>query len=1102
VETVGPGGKYQLLRKLAAGGMAEVHLARQSGAGGFERLVVVKRILPHLATSDRMVRRFLDEARLAASLRHPNVIDVFEIVEEHGDYFLAMEYLDGPNLRRVQQRAIEREVDVPAPFAAAVIAAAARGLDHAHKRTDMRGKPLGLVHRDVSPQNIVLTWDGQSKIVDFGIAKAADVEEDKPGTVVGKLSYMSPEQVQALPIGPASDQFSLAIILWELLAGRRLFERLSESATVRAIAAAEVRPLSEYREGLGDALAGIVARALARDPADRFADCGALAAALDPIASGGRPEEISRAFLDDLFPAPEREKVEIPDIEDGPTAVLEGHHTGTVAAVTLPLSPLPREGAAFVGRESDLKAIAALFDAGERLVTLLGPAGAGKSRLALHHARTLPPGTAVFCDLSEARDAAAIAAALGSAIGVPVGTGGEDLADRVGASLATRGEVLVVLDDFEHLIPHAPMLERWLAAAPSARFLVTSQERLHLGGERVHEIGALGLPEKGCAGGEEESVRLFLERARQQRPGWEPDAEQLGTVAEIVRRLDGLPLAIELAAARMAVLTPEKLLERLEHRFELLGRGEGRGTLRGAIEWSWHLLDPHEQSALAEASVFQGGFSLESAEAVLRGSEGQVIDRLQSLRERSLLKVEELPGMHGEQRFQLYESVREFASDRLEADGRRKTLERRHADHFVALGKELSAGVYRKGGALALKRLAAEHANLHAIASRFESDDPALALDALVALEPMLLTRGPFEPYVERLEAILARCGAVDRAKVAGAVLALGRSRRLGGLLDAPARDFERAREIAREIHDDALEGMADTELAILQRVHGRAHEARESFHRAMPKLRSGGDRHAEAVALGNFGLTLQIEGRHGEAENVLARALESLVPIGDQRFEAIFRGYLAVSMHELGSFSEAAHAYRDALASARELSDRRFEGLFSGGLAWLVQETGDRRVAARHYREALHILKQVHVPLFEALVLGRAGMLALERGGNEEARAALSHAVHAVEKDGDPRVSAMLGAALSVALARLGRVKEAQECLADAETAPVIDPATPIVVRLLGGHIELARGHRDAAAARMVDRDPTAILDGRSSDIRYARRLLAASLDAQARSA
>src|SRR5205823_106343 len=161
--------------------------------------------------------------------------------------------------------------------------------------------------------------------------------------------------------------------------------------------------------------------------------------------------------------------------------------------------------------------------------------------------------------------------------------------DRVGTALASRGVILVVLDDFEHLVPFAKIVERWIAAAPMARFLVTSQERLHLPGETLREIGPLPL--------ESESVRLFLDRARQQRPGWEPDAEQLRVVAEIVRRLDGLPLAIELAAARMSVLTAEKLLERLEHRFELLGRGEGRGTLRGAIEWSWHLLDPHEQQA-------------------------------------------------------------------------------------------------------------------------------------------------------------------------------------------------------------------------------------------------------------------------------------------------------------------------------------------------------------------------------------------------------------------------------------------------------------------------------------------------------------------------
>src|SRR4051812_49279807 len=165
--------KYELLNKIAAGGMAEVFLARQRGREGFEKLVVVKRILPHLAQSKDFVAMFLDEARTAADLRHPNVVNVFEVGEDHGIWFLAMEYLHGQNLRRVERAASEGGALIPTAHALRVILDAANGLHYAHKKVDLRGRPQGIVHRDVSPQNILVTFDGVAKIVDFGIARAA-----------------------------------------------------------------------------------------------------------------------------------------------------------------------------------------------------------------------------------------------------------------------------------------------------------------------------------------------------------------------------------------------------------------------------------------------------------------------------------------------------------------------------------------------------------------------------------------------------------------------------------------------------------------------------------------------------------------------------------------------------------------------------------------------------------------------------------------------------------------------------------------------------------------------------------------------------------------
>ncbi|MDY7225974.1 serine/threonine protein kinase [Hyalangium rubrum] len=273
-------GKYELLRKIASGGMGQVFLARERGA--VERLVVLKLILPHLAEDDEFLTMFLDEARLVARLQHPNLVTILDLVEIEGRHCLAMEYVQGDDVRRMDKHARLKGKLLPTGLVLRIISEAAAGLDHAHKSRDAQGQPLKLVHRDVSPQNILIGFDGAVKIIDFGVAKAAGSgQQTATGVLKGKYPYMSPEQASGQPIDGRSDQFALGVVMWELLTGKRLFKGDSDLMTLRLVKDCQVPPPSQLNPKLPPGLDEVVLRALSPTADKRYPDCGALRLALE-----------------------------------------------------------------------------------------------------------------------------------------------------------------------------------------------------------------------------------------------------------------------------------------------------------------------------------------------------------------------------------------------------------------------------------------------------------------------------------------------------------------------------------------------------------------------------------------------------------------------------------------------------------------------------------------------------------------------------------------------------------------------------------------------------------------------------------------------------
>ncbi|MBI5497688.1 MAG: serine/threonine protein kinase [Deltaproteobacteria bacterium] len=266
-------GKYEVLRRLAIGGMGEVFLARQVGVPGFERRAILKNLLPELAVQRDFVDQFLDEARVIATLNHPNIVGVYEVGEWQGVYFIAMEYIHGVDLAGLVRAAAMKDTRVPVPVAARIIRDAASGLDHAHRATDVQGHPLRIVHRDISPQNIMVREDGVTKVVDFGIAKASNKSSrTRTGAVKGKIQYMPPEQLLGEPLDGRADQFALGVVFWELCSGQRLFKADTEMQVFELILKKPYPRLEDVVDVPRD-VAAVVARMLARDPTDRFPSC-------------------------------------------------------------------------------------------------------------------------------------------------------------------------------------------------------------------------------------------------------------------------------------------------------------------------------------------------------------------------------------------------------------------------------------------------------------------------------------------------------------------------------------------------------------------------------------------------------------------------------------------------------------------------------------------------------------------------------------------------------------------------------------------------------------------------------------------------------------
>lgn len=1032
--------RYQLLEKIGAGGMGMVFKGVDSRT---QRPVAIKQLRLETVSHDTSVfDRFKREGEALRELNHPNIVKILDTVEQEGQSYLVMEYVDGGDLAKL----LEKEGPLPIEHILKLSIELADALTRAHH--------LKIIHRDLKPGNVLLAPSGTPLLTDFGIAYFATKERlTDTGFTIGTLDYLSPEALNGQMVDNRTDVWAFGVIMFEMLVGQRPFRGETPGQVVKSILVDPFPDLEAQRPDCPVALVDLVYRMLEKDRDARIRSMRRVGVELETIILG----DDQRSALQ----PPVQSRQRTPDL-DSPTVRISSSSLDLPAAnrFETPVSAsasrvrhnLPSQITPFVGRESELNELGRLLRTPDvHLVTILGPGGMGKTRLSLQIASMQLERFAdgvYFVDLAPLTAPESIVPAIGEAIPFSF-RGADDLEQQLLNYLQTK-EMLLVMDNFEHVIQGAAVVANILRAAPDVMVLATSRERLNLHGEHVFIIGGMEFPtwETPEDALEYSAVKLFVQSARRARSDFELTVHELDYVARICKLVQGMPLGIELAAAWVGTLQLHEIADEITRSLDFLASEmrdvpERHRSIRAVLEYSWNLLDEAERRVFALLSIFQGGFTREAAMEVTNAS----LRILMALVNKSLL------ARSPDGRFRMHELLRQYAQDHIPD---RSTIRERHTEYYLEFLKKRYYKAWTDRQLEATGEIEAEIENIRvALDWAIEHTQAEWLGDKAFTIFTYYQYRGL---YVEA-----------------------------AALFEKMSAMLRRQPETEKMINDLAQSLVCQGWMYIRLGRIAQAEEVLQESHALRPNYRE---------PLSALSILASIR---GDLQLAVALARDAISKDSRLQTAPDFAG-LAVSYYALanahlgaGEYEQARHNTVQALKLVSEKGEQWFRAYLLNDLGRLARVMGDYDKAQRYFEASYVLRKRFRDPEGMGLALNNLGTLALLKTNFSQALRLFNDS-YAIYKDIGDRgglANALLG--LGNAHRGLDELDEAWQVLHAALELTVAIDSVPLTLTTLIGLAEVlwaqSQQARSIELLTVVEQHPLATHESRQR----AEQLLAA---------